>query len=85
MLNKIRPLKAQSSILPKEIQSININPSCPYQLGFHLDDGWSGVLDLHNFQVSHIHCPPPTWLLVFLSPLCHSRDFKSLFFFNKFK
>ncbi|KAJ0657344.1 putative transcription factor WD40-like family [Helianthus annuus] len=32
--------EAQSSILPKEIQSININPSCPYQLGFHLDDGW---------------------------------------------
>ncbi|KAF5770234.1 putative transcription factor WD40-like family [Helianthus annuus] len=62
MLNKIGPLKAQSNILPKEIQSININPSCPYQLGFHLDDGWSGVLDLHNFQVSHIHCPPPTWL-----------------------
>ncbi|KAI7746225.1 hypothetical protein M8C21_017690 [Ambrosia artemisiifolia] len=62
MLNKIGPLKAQSNILPKEIQSININPSCPYQLGFHLDDGWSGVLDLHNFQVSHIHCPPPPWL-----------------------
>ncbi|KAK1409882.1 hypothetical protein QVD17_36411 [Tagetes erecta] len=62
MLNKIEPLKAQSSILPKEIQSININPSCPYQLGFHLDDGWSGVLDLHNFQVSHIHCPPPPWI-----------------------
>ncbi|KAJ0465177.1 putative transcription factor WD40-like family [Helianthus annuus] len=59
MLNKIGPLKAQSNILPKEIQSININPSCSYQLGFHLDDGWSGVLDLHNFQVSHIHCPPP--------------------------
>ncbi|KAL8247351.1 hypothetical protein R6Q59_008567 [Mikania micrantha] len=62
MLNKILPLKAQSNILPKEIQSININPSCPYQLAFHLDDGWSGVLDLHNFQVSHIHCPPPPWL-----------------------
>ncbi|KAJ0854953.1 putative transcription factor WD40-like family [Helianthus annuus] len=62
MLNKIGPLKAQSNILPKEIQSININPSCSYQLGFHLDDGWSGVLDLHNFQVSHIHCPPPPWL-----------------------
>ncbi|KAI3793716.1 hypothetical protein L1987_36337 [Smallanthus sonchifolius] len=62
MLKKIGPLKAQSNILPMEIQSININPSCPYQLGFHLDDGWSGVLDLHNFQVSHIHCPPPPWL-----------------------
>ncbi|KAJ0657345.1 putative transcription factor WD40-like family [Helianthus annuus] len=43
--------EAQSNILPKEIQSININPSCSYQLGFHLDDGWSGVLDLHNFQI----------------------------------
>ncbi|KAJ9540424.1 hypothetical protein OSB04_026930 [Centaurea solstitialis] len=62
MLNKIGLLKAQSNILPKEIQSININPSCPYQLGFHLDDGWSGVLDMHDFQVTHIHCPPPPWL-----------------------
>lgn len=62
MLNKIGPLKAQSNILPKEIQSIDINPTCPYQLGFHLEDGWSGVFDMHNFQVSHIHCPPPPWL-----------------------
>ncbi|KAI3748291.1 hypothetical protein L6452_11275 [Arctium lappa] len=62
MLNKIGLLKAQSNILPKEIQSIDINPSCPYQLGFHLDDGWSGVFDMHNFQVTHIHCPPPPWL-----------------------
>ncbi|GKD55994.1 hypothetical protein Tco_1289381, partial [Tanacetum coccineum] len=36
-------LQAQSHILPNEIHSININPSCPYQLGFHLDDGLSGV------------------------------------------
>lgn len=62
MLSKIGLLKAQSNILPKEIQSIDINPSCPHQLGFHLDDGWSGVLDLHNLQVTHIHCPPPPWL-----------------------
>ncbi|PWA88254.1 WD40/YVTN repeat-like-containing domain-containing protein [Artemisia annua] len=33
-----------------------------FQLGFHLDDGWSGVLDVQKFQVSHIHCPPPPWL-----------------------
>nr|GEY38009.1 putative WD40/YVTN repeat-like-containing domain-containing protein [Tanacetum cinerariifolium] len=32
-------MKAQPHILPNEIHSININPSCPYQLGFHLDDG----------------------------------------------
>ncbi|KAK2974783.1 hypothetical protein RJ640_026759 [Escallonia rubra] len=61
MLDKNRSLKAQSNIVPKEIHSIDVNPSCPYQLAFHLDDGWSGVLDIHNFQVTHIHCPPPPW------------------------
>ncbi|KAM0995568.1 hypothetical protein ACFX13_005738 [Malus domestica] len=62
MLEKIGPLKAQSDIVSKEIQSINLDPSCPHQLAFHLDDGWSGVLDVYNFQVTHIHCPPPAWL-----------------------
>lgn len=33
-------MQAQSDIVAKEIQSIDINPSCPNQLGFHLDDGW---------------------------------------------
>ncbi|KAK4375045.1 hypothetical protein RND71_005722 [Anisodus tanguticus] len=32
---------AQSNIVSKEIHSIDINPSCQYQLAFHLDDGWS--------------------------------------------
>ncbi|XAR60412.1 hypothetical protein NMG60_11033776 [Bertholletia excelsa] len=58
VLEKVGGLKAQSNIVPKEVHSININPSCPYQLAFHLDDGWSGVLDIHNFQVTHVHCPP---------------------------
>ncbi|XP_057953521.1 uncharacterized protein LOC131147897 [Malania oleifera] len=62
VLEKIGSLKAQSDIIPKEVHSINLDPSCPYQLAFHLDDGWSGVLDIHNFQVTHIHCPPPAWL-----------------------
>lgn len=22
----------------------------------------SGVLDTHNFKVTHVHCPPPPWL-----------------------
>nr|XP_027101268.1 uncharacterized protein LOC113720809 isoform X1 [Coffea arabica]XP_027101269.1 uncharacterized protein LOC113720809 isoform X1 [Coffea arabica]XP_027101270.1 uncharacterized protein LOC113720809 isoform X1 [Coffea arabica]XP_027101271.1 uncharacterized protein LOC113720809 isoform X1 [Coffea arabica]XP_027101272.1 uncharacterized protein LOC113720809 isoform X1 [Coffea arabica]XP_027101273.1 uncharacterized protein LOC113720809 isoform X1 [Coffea arabica]XP_027101274.1 uncharacterized prot len=59
---KIGSLKAQSNIVPKEILSVDLNPSCPYQLAFHLDDGWSGVFDVHNLQVTHIHCPPPAWL-----------------------
>ncbi|XP_042512843.1 uncharacterized protein LOC122087707 isoform X1 [Macadamia integrifolia] len=62
LLEKIRSLKAQSEILSKEIHSIDLDPSCPYQLAFHLDDGWSGVLDTNNFQVTHMHCPPPAWL-----------------------
>ncbi|XP_057456226.1 uncharacterized protein LOC130747340 [Lotus japonicus] len=62
LLEKIGSLKAQTKIISKEIHSIAINPSCPYQLAFHLDDGWSGILDINNFQVTHIHCPPPPWL-----------------------
>ncbi|XP_052175901.1 uncharacterized protein LOC127790420 [Diospyros lotus] len=62
LLEKVWPLKAQSNIISKEIHSIDLDPSCPYQLAFHLDDGWSGVLNIHNFQVTHVHCPPPPWL-----------------------
>ncbi|XP_050371547.1 uncharacterized protein LOC126789434 [Argentina anserina] len=62
MLEKIGPLKEQSAIVSKEIHSINLDPGCPHQLAFHLDDGWSGVLDVHNLEVTHIHCPPPAWL-----------------------
>ncbi|XP_058199403.1 uncharacterized protein LOC131314632 [Rhododendron vialii] len=62
VLEKVGSLKAQSYIVSKGIYSIDIDPSCPYQLAFHLDDGWSGVLDIHNFQATHVHCPPPPWL-----------------------
>ncbi|GJV28631.1 elongation factor 1-delta 1-like protein [Tanacetum coccineum] len=34
-----------------EIHLINIIPSCPYQLGFHLDDGWYGKLIYENIQL----------------------------------
>ncbi|KAK9170151.1 hypothetical protein Syun_002291 [Stephania yunnanensis] len=39
LLEKIESLKVQTDIFPKEIHSINLNPSCPYQLAFHLEDG----------------------------------------------
>ncbi|KAL2337175.1 hypothetical protein Fmac_011621 [Flemingia macrophylla] len=29
-----------ADIVPNEIHSIENNPSCPYQLAFHLEDGW---------------------------------------------
>ncbi|CAN8256516.1 unnamed protein product [Cochlearia groenlandica] len=62
MLQNIASLKAQSEIVPKEIHSINVNPSSPHQLAFHLDDGWSGVVDIYKSEVTHVHCPPPSWL-----------------------
>ncbi|XP_065860156.1 uncharacterized protein [Euphorbia lathyris] len=62
MLERIGTLKAQSAIVTKEVHSINFDPSCPYQLAFHLDDGWSGVLNMYDFEVTHVHCPPPAWL-----------------------
>ncbi|KAL4576886.1 hypothetical protein LXL04_012986 [Taraxacum kok-saghyz] len=52
-------LKALSK---KKIDSIGINPSYPHQLGFHLDNGWSGVFDMHDFLVTHIHRTPVPWL-----------------------
>ncbi|KMZ65414.1 hypothetical protein ZOSMA_320G00130 [Zostera marina] len=58
MFEKIPSLKAQSHIDSKEIVSINFNPSCSYQLSFHLKDGWSGVLNTNTLDVTHMHCPP---------------------------
>lgn len=43
--------QAQSVISPKEVHSINFDPSCPYQLAFHLDDGWYVKNELHLFHV----------------------------------
>jgi len=62
LLGKIASLKEQSNIVSSPILSIDFNPSCSYQLAFHLDDGWSGVLNINNLNVTHLHCPPPAWL-----------------------
>ncbi|XP_066318777.1 uncharacterized protein [Miscanthus floridulus] len=62
LLGKIASLKEQSNIVSSPILSIDFNPSCSYQLAFHLDDGWSGVLNVINLNVTHLHCPPPAWL-----------------------
>ncbi|KAF8652973.1 hypothetical protein HU200_062405 [Digitaria exilis] len=62
LLGKIASLKEQTNIVSSPILSIDFNPSCSYQLGFHLDDGWSGVLNVTNLSVTHLHCPPPAWL-----------------------
>ncbi|KAL5708039.1 hypothetical protein ACHQM5_018877 [Ranunculus cassubicifolius] len=62
MLQKIQSLSAQSEIVPREIYSIDLDPSAPYQLAFHLNNGWSGVINIKSSEVTHIHCPPPAWL-----------------------
>ncbi|GAB2276983.1 hypothetical protein Dimus_011692 [Dionaea muscipula] len=62
LLEKIESLKAQSNIVLKEVHSIDMDPSSQHRLAFHLDDGWSGVVDLYTLEVTHIHCPPPAWL-----------------------
>lgn len=53
MLEQIKTLKAQSAIVPKDVHSIIFDPSCPYQLAFHLDDGWrSGYLQSQSYTCS---------------------------------
>ncbi|XP_076897419.1 uncharacterized protein LOC143550696 [Bidens hawaiensis] len=39
LLKQIDPCKIRHDRRPKELYAISINPSCPYQLAFHLDDG----------------------------------------------
>lgn len=62
LLEKISSLKAQTEIGSSGIESINVDPSCRYQLAFHLSNGWSGILNLNSLKVTHIHCPPPPWI-----------------------
>jgi len=40
LLHVVIIMQAQSHIISKEVHSIDLDPSCPYQLAFHLDDGW---------------------------------------------
>ncbi|XP_024378581.1 uncharacterized protein [Physcomitrium patens] len=62
LLQDIPDLKAQTNIENSSIHSISFSPSCGHHLGFHLNNGWSGVLNILDFSVTHIHCPPPPWI-----------------------
>uniref|UniRef100_A0A803KM31 Transducin/WD40 repeat-like superfamily protein n=1 Tax=Chenopodium quinoa TaxID=63459 RepID=A0A803KM31_CHEQI len=57
LLEKIKSLKAQSHIVPKDIHSINLDPTSSYRLAFHLDDGWTGS-DITNLS----YFIKPSWL-----------------------
>ena len=39
-LSQVIILQAQADIVSKEIHSVDLDPSSPHQLAFHLDDGW---------------------------------------------
>jgi hypothetical protein len=41
---------------------IGCDPNDCRRLGYHLTNGWSGVLDLMKPCVTHAHCPPAPWL-----------------------
>lgn len=41
---------------------IDYDPYDHRRLGFHLTNGWSGIIDLMQPCVTHAHCPPPPWL-----------------------
>ncbi|XP_024521731.1 uncharacterized protein LOC112343074 isoform X1 [Selaginella moellendorffii] len=44
------------------------------QLAFGLNKGWSGVINMLNFQeITHIHCPPSLWELGSLSWLSTTK------------
>jgi hypothetical protein len=41
---------------------IGYDPMDSRRLGYHLNNGWSGVIDLMKPCVTHAHCPPAPWL-----------------------
>ncbi|WJX30926.1 hypothetical protein P8452_19413 [Trifolium repens] len=57
------------------IYSIDFNPVNHGQLAFHLDNGWSGVIDFQSSSISHIHRPlaRPALEEVCRDPFCIRR------------
>jgi hypothetical protein len=58
-LSGVPSLIAQAGRMGKSlfVHSMDIDPSHPDRLGFHLSCGWSGVLDLVSGLVTHVHAP----------------------------
>ena len=55
-------LGTEANIEHTGVQWIGCDPRDSRRLGFHLVNGWSGVIDLMKPCVTHAHCPPPPWL-----------------------
>lgn len=51
-------LASQTNIQRSGVASMAFDPHSDLRLGFLLNCGWSGVLDLCTLQLTHAHCPP---------------------------
>eukprot|EP00898_Chlorokybus_atmophyticus_P005188 jgi/Chlat1/5670/Chrsp37S05469 len=60
-LDAVPTLRDQAIIASSAIHAINLDPWDHRQLGFHLNNGWSGSIDLNTWSIAHVHCPPPPW------------------------
>lgn len=61
----------QKTVIAEDIKITNVgihwlgyDPTDQRRLGFHLTNGWSGVIDVMKPCVTHAHCPPAPWLEV---------------------
>ncbi|CAM6093312.1 unnamed protein product [Calypogeia fissa] len=62
VMSNVYSLRAQTEVGTSAVHSISLDSSSGHRLAFHLNNGWSGVLDLATLEVTHLHCPPPPWL-----------------------
>lgn len=51
-------LALQTNIQRSGIANLSFDPRNDLRLGFLLNCGWSGVLDLYTQKLTHAHCPP---------------------------
>ncbi|KAL4426389.1 hypothetical protein ABPG77_004683 [Micractinium sp. CCAP 211/92] len=56
-LTAVPGLASQTPIPASGVHSMQLDPSNPCRLAFHLGCGWSGVLHLHSGAVTHLHAP----------------------------
>eukprot|EP00897_Mesotaenium_endlicherianum_P002345 jgi/Mesen1/2138/ME000152S01232 len=61
LFSTLPTLQQQAGVEVSGVQSISFDPSDASRLGFHLNNGWSGAVDLGTQKLTHAHCPPPPW------------------------
>lgn len=51
-------LSMQTTVQNSGVSCLTLDPQDGKRLGFVLNCGWSGVLDLCSLELTHVHCPP---------------------------